>query len=160
MGKFGLKGLKEEKGYFTKFVETTAKLQYVGSKISYLFGLHDVCPVDGTYDGEPCDHAAVGPPRPDDSSYDCGDRIQGRDRTERGINFWRSMIELYGKDLQTNHRLQTIPFVGHDGNAIVNSEYSIPIIFDDKPKEVVNSENANEYTTMRISVCLILIAST
>ena len=39
-------------------------------------------------------------------------------------------MEIYGESVQNKHRLQIVPFAGHDQDAMFQSEYSRPVIFD------------------------------
>ena len=161
--RFGFAGgvLKNYNKYFNHVTLDNSREKYKKSKISYLFGLSDVCPWNQEKTGPTanCGEKAVG-----DVSSHCGDIWQGRSRTSRGINFWRSLVEIFEDELQNTQMLQTIPFVDHDGLGIVCSEYSRPIVFGKKTAavpapEVAGSDNGNFIMMIRFTALILSIST-
>ena len=76
------------------------KETYVLKNVTYLHGTSDVCneDINSTCTDGGMDHS-------------CEGDIQGLFRLERGINYLRSLMEIFGKAI---HRIDFVPFVGHD----------------------------------------------
>eukprot|EP01084_Bolivina_argentea_P287473 493296_1 len=77
-----------------------AKQRYIARNITYLHGTNDVC--NGHLNSS-CEDGGL--------DTTCPAMIQGTYRLERGINFLRSLQEIFGKFI---HRIDFVPFVGHD----------------------------------------------
>ena len=76
------------------------KQQFINRNVTFLHGTSDVC---NHNDNSSCtDH---------DMDTSCNAMYQGEYRLERGIGFLRSLQEIYGT---FQHRIDFVPFVGHD----------------------------------------------
>merc|ERR1712228_588524 len=74
--------------------------RFIAQNVTYLYGTSDVCNSDlnsTCYDT--------------DLDKSCEGLLQGQFRLERGVNFLRSLMVIFGKPI---HRNSYVPFVGHD----------------------------------------------
>ena len=76
------------------------KERYLSRNVTYLQGTYDCC---NSIDNSTCDDH--------DMDTGCEADLQGEFRLERGMNYIRSLREVYNK---TVHGIQLVPFVGHD----------------------------------------------
>lgn len=67
--------------------------------------------------------------RADSMDTSCAGRLQGRNRLERGLNYYHYLGTYYGPAVRQFQTLVSVPGVTHDGRAMLTSDALRPILF-------------------------------
>ena len=63
----------------------------------------------------------------------CRAQLQGDHRLERGLIYYNHILETFGAEISTHHRLELVPNVGHDNFDMYHSSQGLRELFDSAP---------------------------
>ena len=108
-------GLEDLYTYHRRVGSDNMKIMYAQREVIYLFGSLDNDPDASTL------------PR------SCRAMLQGAHRLERGLNYYDHIIDTYGKEIKSRHRMEIIDRVGHNNYNMYNHPTGLKHLFDEAP---------------------------
>lgn len=106
--------------------------QYKQRRVIYLLGMLDTDPNHPELD------------------ISCSGMIQGKQRFERGMIYYKFLNYYYGNSITQNHILDSVPGVGHDNDLMYNSPKGLYYLFSNPCGTITSSDQEENLTKISV----------